>query len=446
MTTESKREIQFARRVALMGLVLFLICSHLVPNREVGSEFFLLMILTLYGEYRSIKLPGFGILNPGECFYLLSCCLHGPMYGALLASCAGLSGDYFKKKRSAVILFNVGWSLTTFSVAGMAFHLFSLPGAVVSYLLVASLLQARGEMHFSKLSFVRTSRSQVKELILLAPWTALLCYLGLILFGLDPRALVLLVAPIELLVAFVKTRELSAELRSTLRELELTQAELVATGRQAALGVMAAGIAHEINNPLAAAVTNIHILKTITSNKAAKGSLDLLEQSVDRCQNIVARMLKYSRSSEGSGVACELEEILTDALLFCGREFGTGHVQVRSQLAGLPKVKAEPTELVQIFSNLLSNAHDAGASLVKIKTRIHDSQLKLEFIDNGPGVPDELKERIFDPFFTTKAVGSGTGLGLSIAQGLAKGLGGQLHLTKSDTAGSTFELTLLLWV
>lgn len=439
---QQTRERDFGMRVVLVGVAIFSGSHFLAASSFPWTELLLLTLVCLYGEWRSVKLPGYGFLNPGEGFYLATACLYGPLPGGLLAFLLGVLGDLRKQKRAGVVLFNMGWALATFSLAAVAYQGFGLVGAGLAYVLVAGVLQAHGERIFSGLELRETYRHQGKEMLLVAPAVFLFAYLTMVLFALRPVAILLLLLPLELLVTYVHTRELSQELQQTLKELELAQAELVATGRKAALGVMAAGIAHEINNPLAAAVTNVHMLKMMTREKAAKPSLDLLDKSIARCQSIVGRMLKYSREGQAGGVPCDLEETVADAVLFCGRKFGQGGVTLSIELDEVGSVLGDPTELVQIVSNLISNAHDAESSLVEVTASLEGEWVSLQVSDDGVGIPEDKAVQIFEPFFTTKAVGSGTGLGLSIAQGLARGMGGDLKLLQSQPGRTEFELKL----
>ena len=435
-------EGRFGFTIALLGVVVVLLCTLLESSPMPWPELLLLGLLAWYGEWRSVKLPGFGIVNPGEGFYLAAACLYGPVAGALLALLLGVLGDWRKKKRAALMLFNMGWSLSTFCLAGLAYLSFGLLGAGLVYTLVAGVLQAFGERTFSGLTLSQTSKHQCKEMLLLGPAVFLFAYLTIELFSLRSPVVLLLLLPVELMVTYVKTRELSLQLQQTLEDLEKAQSELVASGRKAALGVMAAGVAHEINNPLAAAVTNVHMLKMMASDKTLSPCIALLEKSIDRCQSIVARMLKYSRQSSAGGVPCHLQEMVEDALLFCGRKFSEETVRFESRLEPEAVVLGEPTELVQILSNLIGNAHDSGASSVVVESRLEDGMLCVRVCDDGSGIPEKVAERIFDPFFTTKEVGAGTGLGLSIAQSLARGMGGDLALRERSKGRTVFEVSL----
>ena len=435
-------ENTFGTRIAVLGVLVFLIAGLLGPLRFSPGGLALLLLLCLYGESRAVKLPGYGIFNPGEGFYTACACLYGPVPGALLALGVGLFSDLRRGKRRAVVVFNTGWALATFSLVGLSYHWFGLVGAGTAYALSAGTLQAFGEHHFSHLPLSQTIRHQFKEMAILAPSAFLFAYLSLELFSLRSPVVFMLILPMELAVSFVKSRELSRELQQALRDLEAAQSELVATGRKAALGVMSAGIAHEINNPLAAAVTNIHMLKSMSRDKNLKPCLELLDKSVARCQSIVARMLKYSRQSGPGGVPCQLSVLVEDGVLFCGRKFGSPGPELKMDIAPEITVLTDPTEFVQIVSNLLSNSHDSGASQVVVAADISDARVRLSVSDNGSGIPDDIAERIFDPFFTTKPVGSGTGLGLSISQGLARGFGGDLLLKSRDPGATVFEVVL----
>jgi signal transduction histidine kinase len=437
-----QQEQQFGARVASLGAVVFLAAACVGPMTWSWKGLSLLLFLCLYGEMRAVKLPGYGIFNPGEAFYTAGACLYGPAPGALMAVVVGLGNDLRRGKRRPVVIFNVGWALTTFSVVGLLYPKYGLLAAGLGYVATAGSLQAFGEHHFSHLPLSQTVKHQFKEMSILGPSAFLFAFLTMELFSLRSPVVFLLVLPMELAVSFVKTRELSRELRTAFRDLENAQAELVATGRKAALGVMSAGVAHEINNPLAAAVTNVHMLKTMNRDKNLKPALALLEKSVDRCQSIVSRMLKYSRQSSSEGVPCRIVQIVEDGVLFCGRKFGGDTTRLEVNVEHDSTVLADPTELVQIVSNLLSNAHDAGATVVTVEQKVDGNWILLSVTDDGQGIPPDVADKIFDPFFTTKDVGSGTGLGLSIAQGLARGFGGDLRLVKTQGGKTRFEVKL----
>ncbi|MCE7870224.1 sensor histidine kinase [bacterium CPR1] len=164
--------------------------------------------------------------------------------------------------------------------------------------------------------------------------------------------------------------------------------------------------------------------------------LELLEKGISRCQGITTRMLAYSRGPGTGQDRADLAAVLSDALLFT-------EVQLRKtpDLAGLPPVACEPGELVQVLTNLLSNAHQVGPE-VEVSARASGATVELEVRDFGPGIPAEIRSRLFEPFFTTRPVGQGTGLGLFLARGIAERAGGSLELAATGPGGSTFRLLL----
>ena len=432
---------RFAQGVVLLGL-LVQVAAGLVCQHHLAWQAGLLALMALFGEWKAVRLPGYGELNVGEGFYFAAACLHGPLVGGMMSALLGMLHDRRRGKRAVVTVFNVGWSFATFGMVGAGFHYGGWAAAGVAFILTAGILQAFGESHFMELPLSFTFRHQARELLLVAPATAFLSVLSVLLLGISPWGITLLALPLELVSSYLKTRELHRQLSAAHRELERTQAELVAQGRQAALGVMAAGISHEINNPLAAAMTNVHLLKILGKDPKLKAPLGLLEHALGRCQNIVERMLKYSRAPGGGTASCSPGEVMQDTLLFSGRSFGDTEVVVAAELANLPRVAADPAELVQILSNLVNNAHDAGAKRIEVLAEQEGTTVHILVRDNGDGIPGPVQAGIFEPFFTTKAVGSGTGLGLAVAQGLARGCGGNLSLDRSRPGETVFRVSL----
>jgi signal transduction histidine kinase len=437
-----QRQRRFARTVLILGVVISALAASLAEHHLVAWQIGLLALMALYGEWKAVRLPGYGDVNIGEGFCFVAACLHGPLAGGAMAALLGLYHDRRRGKRPVVTLFNVGWSFSTFGLTGLAYCYLGWWAAGAAYLLTAGVLQALGESHFLDLPLETTFRHQFREALLVAPAIAFVSWLSVLLLGISPWGVILLTFPLELVSSYLKTRELHRQLSQAHQELARTQAELVAQGRQAALGVMAAGISHEINNPLAAAMTNLHLLKLLGRDPKLKAPLHLMEQALLRCSHIVERMLKYSRAPGGDGAACHPAEVMEDTLLFAGRTFEGTEISISPGLRELPKVSADPAELVQILSNLVNNAYDAGASRIEILAEQEGQTVHLLVLDNGQGIPASLQDTIFEPFFTTKAVGSGTGLGLSVAQGLARGCGGNLSLARSFPGETVFRLSL----
>lgn len=406
----------FSALVLAIGLALYVPTALTHPFTLPGPLMLLALALAaIYGERRSLYVPGYGALNLGECLYFGATRAWGPATGALAAALLGLVSDRLNNKHRHVVLFNLGWSLITFTLVGLA------PLPILAYVLAAGTLQALAQSVFESMPLAATARMQLNGMKLQGPAVLALGTLAtLLLRDQNPWTVLMLVFPIEVGSAYAQLQKAHAELKET-------QARMLAAGRQQALGVMAAGVAHEINNPLAAMATALHMLKKRPDDRAC---LDLLDQGVRRCQDITKRMLVYARK-QGPARA-NLNEVLQDALLL-------GHLDLQLDVSrDLPEVRCEPGELVQVLTNLLTNARDAGAKHATITSRLKDRQVELLFSDDGQPIPPEVRKHLFEPFFTTKPVGEGTGLGLFLSRGIARRAGGDLQLVDQKT----FQLTL----
>ena len=176
-------------------------------------------------------------------------------------------------------------------------------------------------------------------------------------------------------------------------------------------------------------------------------SLNLLGQGIERCHSVTQRMLLYSRAQPEKGpLTAGLWDTIQDAQLFLHARLRHCQLEVDPTIQGLPPVRINPGALVQILTNLLSNASDSGPAPLRIQLRakVAADALELRCSDNGQGIPPQNRARIFEPFYTSKEPGSGTGLGLSISQSLARAAAGELLLEESSAGGSTFLLRLRL--
>ena len=233
--------------------------------------------------------------------------------------------------------------------------------------------------------------------------------------------------------------ELEKRVEDRTRELVRTQEQLVQAEKLATLGTLAGGVAHEINNPLTAVLTNAQILK-MTADKDTKESLDLIEEGAKRCQGIVQKLMKYARKTveETPHKDVDLRDLVRGTCALLGFQFQQENIEVEMKLGDVPPIKGIAGELDQVLTNLLVNARDAiheskTRGKITIETRKTPDPPKdgpvqsgvagaVELIvtDNGIGIPKENQKKIFDPFFTTKDVGSGTGLGLAVSFGILK--------------------------
>jgi C4-dicarboxylate-specific signal transduction histidine kinase len=228
------------------------------------------------------------------------------------------------------------------------------------------------------------------------------------------------------------------------------------------VGILAAGVAHEINNPLAFVRANLAHLRTLAERveKLAGGDsagpdADLLElgtvveeslEGVVRIARIVNDMLRFSRMPEDAAEPVDVNDVIRTALRLAAFDRSSA-VAVEQRLAeGLPPVRGSANRLVQVLLNLLLNAHHAlagraDARVVAESVREGHSVL-VQVRDNGPGVPEPHRHRVFDPFFTTRAPGEGTGLGLSIAFDIVREHGGELELGAAPEGGACFTIRL----
>jgi two-component system, NtrC family, sensor kinase len=234
------------------------------------------------------------------------------------------------------------------------------------------------------------------------------------------------------------------------QELEAAQSQLVQTEKIASLGRMAAGVAHEINNPLAGILIYAELLKRDLREEAAyRENLDVIINQTMRCQQIVKRLLDFSRQSLGQKKLFDVNEIIRRVVELISHQAFFHNIKVIQHLdQELPQIIGDPGQLQQVFTNLLLNAADAmtGAGIITITTQAAPSAngVVLRFKDTGSGIPPEVLDKIFEPFFTTKPPGKGTGLGLSIVYGVIQRHGGTIDAESRPGKGTTFTITLPL--
>ena len=244
-----------------------------------------------------------------------------------------------------------------------------------------------------------------------------------------------------------------SDLREILKvhqELEATHHQLVQAEKIASLGRMAAGVAHEINNPLAGILIYAELLaRELTQDAPIRENVEVIINQTMRCQQIVNRLLDFSRQSLGEKKPLDVNEILHRCVELVRHQAFFHNIKIKEDLdAGLPQIVGDPGQLQQVFTNLLLNAADAisGSGLITLSSRAawHGSGVILQFCDSGCGIPEEIRDKIFEPFFTTKPPGKGTGLGLSIVYGVIQRHGGSIQAYSPPGGGTTFTVTLPL--
>jgi two-component system NtrC family sensor kinase len=226
------------------------------------------------------------------------------------------------------------------------------------------------------------------------------------------------------------------------------QTKLMHTEKLAALGQLVSGVAHEVNNPLAAIVGFTDLLiENPRMPEDAKQDLQVILQEAQRTRTIVQSLLSFARQMPPQHEPVQLNSVVRQALKLRAYDFSNRGIEVlESYDESLPLLVGDPHQLQQVFLNVLNNAYDAvqesrHAGRIEIATSHRAGQLEISFRDNGSGISHP--DRIFDPFFTTKEVGKGTGLGLSICYGIVRSHRGEiLARNNADGSGSTFTVRL----
>ena len=234
------------------------------------------------------------------------------------------------------------------------------------------------------------------------------------------------------------------------KDLEEAHFQLVQSEKIASVGKMAAGVAHEINNPLAGIMMYAELLKEnfIDNSQHSKDIQEIIDQTL-RCKKIVSELLEFSRQTVGKASSFSIEQIITKTLNLLINQALFQDIEVKKIIqSDMPEMTGDLGQLQQVFTNLFINAADAmkGKGKLNISAK-YDSSTNL-FIttvsDSGPGITKELRDKIFDMFFTTKPVGKGTGLGLSISQKIINLHGGNILVDSPPEGGTRFIIELPL--
>jgi len=255
----------------------------------------------------------------------------------------------------------------------------------------------------------------------------------------------------QLMQKHQELREAYVELEKKTTELQNTQQTLVQAGKMAALGELAAGIAHELNQPLTGIRGYAQELQVIMKDapEDLRGHLGEIVSGADKMASIIGYLRTFTRKSTEKFEWADVNFAIEEALKMLSRQYQSrGIVVTREMPADLPKVYAIPLQLEQVFINLASNARDAidstqrGTGTVKITTRDVEQFVEVRFQDNGCGMNEKTKTKIFNPFFTTKEVGKGMGLGLSLSYGILSKLHASIVVESEIGKGTTFVIRI----
>jgi signal transduction histidine kinase len=237
------------------------------------------------------------------------------------------------------------------------------------------------------------------------------------------------------------------QLAASLRAVQETQAQLVQSGKLAAVGQLAGGLAHEINNPLGVILGFAQgVQRRLQSGDPLHLPIDSIVREGLRCKSLVQELLTFSRTARKGNEPCDLNQVVSSALALVGTKARTLGVEVVQELEpDLPVIDGNPTQLQQVVVNLGTNAVDAmdGGGVLTVRTsRADGGAVAVEVIDTGCGIPPDVLARIFEPFFTTKEVGKGTGLGLSLVHEMVRQHGGEIAVDSQVGRGTRMRVCL----
>jgi len=245
------------------------------------------------------------------------------------------------------------------------------------------------------------------------------------------------------------TRTLENRVEERTRELQEAQAGLVQSEKLASLGKLAAGIAHEINNPLGGILIYSHLtLEDTPQDSPAYENLKKIVKETTRCRNIVRGLLEFARPKDPEMTLTAIPDLIEKTLAILERQAIFQNIVLRKEFSPLPRLVVDSSQLQQVFMNIIINAAEAmeghGTLTIRASADEEAGWLSVEFIDTGHGIKPEDRERLFDPFFTTKEVGKGTGLGLAISYSIIKKHSGKILVRNEPGGGAVFTVLLPL--
>ncbi|MDZ4241929.1 MAG: ATP-binding protein, partial [Candidatus Omnitrophota bacterium] len=243
-------------------------------------------------------------------------------------------------------------------------------------------------------------------------------------------------------------------LKKANQEIRDRQEQLIESEKLSALGRLAAGVAHEINNPM----TSILGYSQLSEKMLSKESMDpasirecfefikIVESEAIRCQSIVQTLLQFGRKKEQKMSLVDINQVVEASLVIAKFHIKRSSIEIQKDLAGgLPKTTADQHQLQQVFLNMIINARDAmenSGGILRISTRAQEGWISVKFADTGCGIPPDKIDEIFKPLYTTKGEGKGTGLGLSVTQDIIEAHQGAIDVESEVGKGTMFTIRL----
>jgi len=263
---------------------------------------------------------------------------------------------------------------------------------------------------------------------------------------------------ISILIAVTVNIIMTQTVVNRIKAADMERAEAIAStehaSKLASVGRLAAGVAHEINNPLAIINEKAGLMKDILevsgdlqqNKEKFLGLISGIFDSVIRCRTITHRLLGFSRRMEMSHDAIDVNATVKEVLDFLEKEISFRNIRMELNLSeDLPKILTDKGQVQQVFLNIINNAIDAvdEGGLIEVSSIVKDNQVvRVSIRDNGSGIPKDILKHIFEPFYTTKGKGKGTGLGLSISYGIMQRLGGTILVESEVNKGTTFVVEI----
>jgi signal transduction histidine kinase len=240
--------------------------------------------------------------------------------------------------------------------------------------------------------------------------------------------------------------DLRKQMDDTSAQLNELQSRLILAEKMATMGQLAAGIAHELRNPLSIISTSIYYLQRVLTPlpEKAQEHFKLIDAEIQRSQRIISNLLDFSRKSQEGRAEVDIPAMLEQILTLVKKELAVHDILLRKELGAIPTCYVNADDMKQVFLNLILNAKDAmpyGGRLV-VRSRKEQDRVVIEFSDNGVGIAENIRDKIFDPFFTNRKDGQGVGLGLAIVHAALQRNEGHIDFISLPNRGTTFRISL----